>query len=480
MYIILDANSGAALPGVSFFDSPQAASAAAKQISKATGLKTRIKPVVKDEWRKRESERMKNGTYKLLPAWWTDAVWWVGSMPSKDHYAHLSSNGTHIAFTESPEKGAADRQLTMSPSAYLGRFFSNVLGGYEISTISTKLLYGGVEVKYSRTPEDFERVYENQNVFHSHSSNESCMRYERDYFQSKSSGHHPAYVFGAGDLAIAWIEDTSDSREFKIKARAVVYPDKMTYVRTYGVSEEMNMVLANALGAAGYKKAHDLAGARLLKIGCKGGLVMPFIDGDHCIYVEGDYVHLTVDEGFEYEPHDTGGVTYLEDDGYAPTVTCHFTGVEISENGAVGVLMENGRTELCDVDRVGEFAVECPQSNRWIEKGLAQDTVTVVRRRSRGVDQTVEVAACLKDIGLIFYCERTQKWFYQYNFDYVTVRTGKDEDGMWIHQIWERGSAVEKDLIQEIHWDIYSKAYLASLSEKERIALGPRKKRTYF
>jgi hypothetical protein len=479
MYMILDATSGAALPGVSLFDSPQAANAAAKQIAKATGLKTRIKPVVKDEWRKREDGRLKDGTYKLLPAWWTDAVWWVGSMPSKDHYAHLSSDGTRIAFTETPEKGAADRQLTMSPSAYLGRFFSNVLGGYEISTISTKLLYGDVEVNYSRAPEDFERVYENQNVFHSHSSNESCMRYERDYFQSKSSGHHPAYVFGAGDLAIAWIEDKSSS-DFKIKARAVVYPDKMTYVRTYAVSEEMNMVLTNALEAAGYKKDRGFAGARLLKIECRGGLVMPYIDGDHYMYVKNDFVHLTDEDGFEYEPHDTEGVSYLENDGYAPRVDCHFTGAEIIESNAIGVMMEGGRMEFCDVDRVEEFAVECPLSNRWIEKGLAQDTVTAVRRRTRLGDQTVEVASCLKDIGLIFFCDLTQKWYYAYNFSYINVRTGKDEDGMWIHQIWERDSAVKEDLVQEIHWDTYSKTYLATLTEKQRIALDPRLSRAYF
>jgi hypothetical protein len=233
----------------------------------------------------------------------------------------------------------------MAPSSYLGRFFGNTLGGYEISTIATKLLHGDVEVKYSREPEDFERVYENQEVFHSHSSNPSCMRYERDYFQSKSSGHHPAYVFGAGDLAIAWIEDKSTS-DFKIKARAVVYPDKMTYVRTYGVSEEMNMVLANALGAAGYKRRNDLAGARLLKIECKGGLVMPYIDGDHYLFVEDSFVHLTVDDGFEYEPHDTEGVTYLEDDGYAPTVTCYFTGTEVSENNACSVIVSWGPSRV--------------------------------------------------------------------------------------------------------------------------------------
>jgi hypothetical protein len=477
MYMILDATSGAALPGVSLFDSPQAANAAAKQIAKATGLKTRIKPVVKDEWRKREAERLKDGTYKLLPDWWTDDVWWAGSMPSKDHYAHLSSDSTRIAFTESPEKGAADRQLTMSPSAYLGRFFSNVLGGYEISTISTKLLYGDVEVKYSRAPEDFERVYENQNVFHSHSSNESCMRYERDYFQSKSSGHHPAYVFGAGDLAIAWIEDKSSS-DFKIKARAVVYPDKMTYVRTYGISEEMNMVLINALEAAGYKKGRGFAGARLLKIECEGGLVMPYIDGDHYMYVKGDFVHLTDDDEFEYEPHDTEGVSYLENDGYAPRVDCHFTGAEILENNAVGVLMEGGRTELCDVDRLHEFAVRCSLSDRWIEKELAKGTVAVVLRHSRGVDQTVEAAACLKDIGLIFFCERTQKWFYSYNFAYINVRTGREKDGMWIYQIWERDSAIKENLVQEIHWDVYSKAYLATLSTAERRNLDPR--RSFF
>ena len=130
-------------------------------------------------------------------------------------------------------------------------------------------------------------------------------------------------------------------------------------------------------------------------------------------------------------------------------------------------MLAGDHQEFCAVSRLEEFAVQCPLTNRWIEKELAKDVVPVIYNRARIMD----VPVCLKDYGYIFKCERTKKWYYQVRYYYVFVRTGKDEDGDWIIQTWERDSAEKEDLVETIGWDAYSKAYLNSLTDKQRETL---------
>jgi hypothetical protein len=453
MYMILDASSGSALPGVSFFDTPQKAAAAAKRIATSTGIKTRIKQVVQDDWRGREATRLKDGTYAPLPSWWLQAPWWVGSTAEADHFAHISADGESIAFTETPEKGALDRQLKMGVTAYLGRFFGGKLGGYEIGSIAARLLYGDLEVKFSKSPADFQRVYEEQDVFHSCSDNPSCMRYNRTDFRSSPAEIHPAYVFGAGDLAIAWIEHKDSTPDnFKIVARAVVYPKEKTYVRTYGTSEQMNMALTEKLKADGYKRTDCFKGARLLKVECRGGLVMPYIDGDHSVEVRGKFLRLDYENGDEYSPTETDGLLYL--DGYGRTVECFFSGNEILESEGVGVIVGPHHSEMCDPNLLSQYAMECEVTGQWLCKNIAR-SIILVKRLDGSFSTCYRV---LVDYGDIFQCGRSGLYFWIGEYRAFRVHTN---NGI---ETWCEISVYDETLAVRTRFEFAEKTYFNSLS----------------
>ena len=58
---------------------------------------------------------------------------WADKLPAiPDHYAHLSTaNPGLIAFTDTPEKAAADIQTPIKPGRYLARFYPN-LASHEV------------------------------------------------------------------------------------------------------------------------------------------------------------------------------------------------------------------------------------------------------------------------------------------------------------------------------------------------------------
>lgn len=234
-----------------------------KQHCKEEGIpcpKMRIQKIVTAAWEEREAKRLRDGTYTPLPEFIREAYWYRSSTSAHKHYAHVSKvDPTKIAFTETPEKGERDIQLSMSASAYLARFFKDVLSQQEIRAYGARFFIGDFDLKIGNTPEDFERVYEGSpNVCADGGDYESCMRYNRNHW---GFTRHPSYAYGAGDLAIAWIED-----EDTILGRVVIWPEKKVYVRVYGLTPEHKEWLHAKLKEMGYSRENDTPGARLLKV----------------------------------------------------------------------------------------------------------------------------------------------------------------------------------------------------------------------
>jgi len=234
-----------------------------------------VRPVRDPNWRERERGRFLDGTYKRPP--WAAVVIARLEEDYPDHFLHVStSDPTKVAFTETPDKGEVDRQTTITPGRYLEKFAKYPDGtpwaSPEYIRELASMLLPPDALKFATTPDEIEDVYVR--------GPRSCMSGDASRFDSRI---HPARVYGAGDLAVAYltVEGT------QITARAVCWPEKKIYGRIYGDEAR----LAHALDAAGYVDG-DLIGAKLLRIEEHGRVVCPYIDRH--FHVEDRDTHLII------------------------------------------------------------------------------------------------------------------------------------------------------------------------------------------
>jgi hypothetical protein len=247
------------------------------------------------DWRARERQRLADGTYQPLPNC-VLSYWLWGNAEAqrimKDHFAHVSlEDGAKIAFTEDDEKGAADRQTRMTFGRYLTRYFSDIACQSEIRDLATRFAseFEKLDLNFARTPDEIEHVY-------THGPS-SCMSHAASAFSARV---HPARVYGAGDLAIAYLQLSDES----ITARALVWPAKQIYARIYG--DECR--LGRLLDDAGYSEGEDyeFEGAKLLKIEHGSGWVMPYLDV--CGGVDHSGAHFKLSRHGDIDCQTTNGV----------------------------------------------------------------------------------------------------------------------------------------------------------------------------
>lgn len=233
-------------------------------------------------WKKREAQRMTDGTYTPLP--WAEEPWFKARHAELMHFAHVSLDDPgKIAYTRGDEEGQRDIQTRVNAGRYLHTYFRHELeslprretgsvnvDGEKITVDAlqwyarsfTNTYGGGDTLLFATTAEDMIRVYIN--------GPQSCMYYPADHYESSV---HPVTVYAAGDLALAYLENAQG----EITARALVWPDKKAVGRLYGD----DMALQAALDEIGYKKQdwYSLKGARLRVIEDEEAYVMPYIDG---------------------------------------------------------------------------------------------------------------------------------------------------------------------------------------------------------
>lgn len=242
------------------------------------------KASVSSGWKERERLRFLDSTYTPVP--WFAEPWILA-----DHFAHVSTDDkSQIAFTESDDKGATDRQTRMRPGRYLERYHST-LGANKIRELCG--LYAATHVcdgvKFATTPDEIEDVYTH--------GPDSCMSHPtRDY----DSSIHPTRVYGAGDLAIAYIE-----RDGRITGRTVCWPEKKIYYAIYGDESR----LSQPLKAQGYSSSRTggFCGAKLLRVEENGGFIAPYLDIAEGVDDNG--THLIVSNSPDFPCKETNGLT---------------------------------------------------------------------------------------------------------------------------------------------------------------------------
>ena len=255
---------------------PQGATRWAEALNRTTGLKHQLRRAVVDHnaWKVREGDRFRDGTYTRLP--WHEAPWYLGAPAQDDHFAHVSKDRDGmVAFTLDATKGAADIQTRIKPGRYLTRYFSDVLSWREIEEFAQEFagLHENNELLFAHTSDEIEQVYLD--------GPSSCMSKPARHYDSPI---HPVRVYGAGDLAVAYIK-SGDS----IGARVLCWPAKKLYSRIYGDDCRLRPLL----DAAGYDHG-ELYGARMLRIEADhGGFVVPYLDGCNSAGDNGEYLVIS-------------------------------------------------------------------------------------------------------------------------------------------------------------------------------------------
>ena len=174
------------------------------------------------------------------------------------------------------------------------------------------------EVHFATTPDDIEQVYL--------CGPPSCMSHEAGSYESSE---HPVRVYGAGDLAIAYLRnqgrkddrlEDAEHGDGLVVARAICWPEKKVFGRVYPSTDEEGWAeaLSDAMLALGYTHIfnHDdsrsgFNGARMLRIEHDGKLIVPYLDTPcHNFTDDGDY--LRMDHQGDMDGTSTDGVVNIE------------------------------------------------------------------------------------------------------------------------------------------------------------------------
>jgi hypothetical protein len=226
-------------------------------------------------WMAREAKRLVDHTYRPLPI----PKDLYDKLP-RDHFVHLSSvNPIMVAFTKNPMMGAKDRQTRLDLRSYLKTYATN-LTPLEKELIVTDIANGHDQshVLFAITSDEIVKVYTNydRSIL---KLEVSCMRYKASQYLSRPI--HPVSVYGAGDLAVAYLVNDED----KTTARALCWPARKIYSRVYAEDDTLHKELKRL----GYTKSsyygesyenNTFLGAHLLRVYVDeyDAYVMPYID----------------------------------------------------------------------------------------------------------------------------------------------------------------------------------------------------------
>ncbi len=296
---------------IAVFETGQEAAKIAAELSAETGTKHQPRKLVENAaWRDREQARFDDGTYTRLGV--ADWILGVFTREQPDHFLHVSKNKPgFVAFTKDSAMGASDRQTIVPIEVYLDRYFSGKFDLEDRPRIIESLAAPSA-VKFATTPDEIEAVYTNFDRQANAVSN-SCMRYSASHFAG--SIEHPTRVYGAGDLAIAYIANDAGETQH----RALCCPEKKVYGRVYGVGDKLHV----ALRSLGYAKSTyysegegSFVGARILKIeaeGCNDDVyVMPYFDESLGVKTQGDSFIMCESRRADYNAGETNGTTSSE------------------------------------------------------------------------------------------------------------------------------------------------------------------------
>jgi len=243
--------------------------------------------VVSDEWKAREMTRFARGEYRTVP--WFNEDW-----NNQNHFCHVAnSDSEKIAYTATPEDGAADKQTRTRPGRYLSQFYSDVLSQDEIREWCARFTMENNKPKllFATGPDEISTVYQN--------GPNSCMSKTLDWYESPC---HPTRTYGTDDWACAYMRNPDG----EISARVMVAPERKVYSRIYGDYSRLRALLEEAGYSCGNDE-EDWEGLRLFRVPHRNTFVAPYFDSPMSnLRDNGEF--LIVDSCGELECHETNGL----------------------------------------------------------------------------------------------------------------------------------------------------------------------------
>ena len=373
------------------------AAAWCKQKTEDTGIRyqPRKSGAGDKNWRNRENARIASGQYKRPD--YLDNLEHL-----TDHFLHLAEKRPgQLAYTKSAEKGEQDIQTVISFQGYVEAFYKDVGDATRKWIDDLRKQHEGFTLtedglKFATTPAEIANVYTEYDRSVDQVAN-SCMRYRFD-----GHPHHPTWVYGAGDLAVAYLEND----EKQTTARALCWPEKKLYSRVYGGS-----LIHALLAKRGYKKSKgyygredsnigegSLEGAKLLRIEHEDDsniFLVPYLDDVGCVRDNGK--HLIIDSEGGYDAQRTNGWT--DDPRPEYDYTCDRCDDGCDGDDMREVYINRRRTESWCYHCAGNHSFYCEHDENYYS-----DSVTAFN-----VGGTIWSEYAFEDHG--FTCERTGKHY---------------------------------------------------------------------
>jgi hypothetical protein len=398
----------------------------------AKALGARFAPMPDPDWIRQESNSFfalgDSENYSYFPAWLNDTLAKIRNYENRFALLKRESETApwRVSYVGRPEAPQGKRRNVIDITRYLAKY-------YEITSDKARDMFRRVmgetlELHHCDKPETFAKLYIECKVSF------SCMA--KDF---PSLPCHPATVYGAGDIGIAWLYCTVSQQAI---ARAVYNKRAKAYPRVYGTREGMES-LHERLKREGF--THDdnaLEGCRLSKIATRGGFVMPYLDGIQTVADDGN--HWTICEdgsdgeadqtngmmrgGSRYtcdncgdrmnqdECHHVNGDTWCESCYESNTFYCEYYDESYPESdGCVPVNTRRGNTQIWSQDAADNHAFHCDYSEEYYDSRY----FTEIEVRERNGTTT----ACQEESSdYFFYCEETGEYYATQYFTAIEVR----------------------------------------------------------
>lgn len=275
------------------------------------------KVVLNKNWQEEEQAKFDSGEYQI-PEFFKNFV-------RPDHFVHVSKEKPGmLAYIKDHENGCRGIISRISLRGYIQQYvpYFNSVDRSRMEHDFQLYISGTDGLKITFDPEEMKKVYL-QYVEDFHELANSCMRYKFNHLPI-----HPVSIYGAGDLAIAYMTDNNEYTT----ARSIVWPEKKIYSRVYGCPIIHDLLKKRGFRKSAYYREQDRSwsenisfhGAKLLKIPYKGKgkvkksrdiFVIPYLDEPYLqAKVEDDVLKLFKTSQSETNTRLAGGLTHQVED----------------------------------------------------------------------------------------------------------------------------------------------------------------------
>lgn len=356
-----------------------------------------------------------------------------------------------VSYVARPEAPQGKRRNVIDVTRYLSKYYD--FPGNVARDMFRRIMGEGLCLFFDDKPETFEEIY------HTCVTDYSCMsgtdRQGNENFPNLP--HHPARVYGAGDIGIAWLWDSISKQQI---GRAIYNKETKAYPRVYGTKEGMES-LHVMLKAESFVHDDDaLEGCKLLKIEHRGRHIMPYLDGVHSLTDHGAYWRIDsngedgdgnktngyMNESARYTCDNCGdrmnedefnfvqGANWCEHCFNHETFFCeYYEEIFPDSDGSVVVRARNGWRRIWSRDAADNYAFRCEVTEEYFSQDYYAETTA---RNAAGDTVTV----CSEEVPT-FYCERSEEDYLADDFEEIEVTTARgtqtwckeSTEGLWVY-----------------------------------------------